>query len=50
MKVPIKRNPPESVLMRWMNLEPITQSEVKLERDKQTLYINPYIWNLERWS
>ena len=24
----IKRNPFESVLMRWMNLEPIIQSEV----------------------
>ena len=25
----IKRNTFESVLMRWMNLEPITQSEVR---------------------
>ena len=25
----IKRNSFESVLMRWMNLEPITQSEVR---------------------
>ena len=25
---PIKRNTSESVLMRWMNLEPITQNEV----------------------
>ena len=28
----IKRNASESVLMRWMNLEPIIQSEVKSER------------------
>ena len=31
----IKRNTFESVLMRWMNLEPITQSEVsQKEKDK----------------
>ena len=31
----IKRNAFESVLMRWMNLEPITQSEVgQKEKDK----------------
>ena len=31
----IKRNAFESVLMRWMNLEPITQSEVsQKETDK----------------
>ena len=28
----IKRNAFESVLMRWMNLEPITQSEVSQKR------------------
>ena len=27
----------ESVLMRWMNLEPITQSEVS-QKEKQILY------------
>ena len=32
---PIKRNTFESVLMRWMNLEPIIQSEVcQKEKDK----------------
>ena len=32
---PIKRNTSESVLMRWMNLEPIIQSEVsQKEKDK----------------
>ena len=34
----IKRNTFESVLMRWMNLEPITQSEVnQKEKDKYIL-------------
>ena len=40
----IKRNAFVSVLMRWMNLEPIIQKEVRSE--KQMLYINAYIWNL----
>ena len=44
----IKRNTYESVLMRWMNLEPIIQSEVS-QREKQILYINTYIWNLQGW-
>ena len=37
----IKRNIIESVLMRWMNLELIIQSEVT-KKDKQ-IYINAYI-------
>ena len=37
----IKRNTSESVLMRWMNLEPIIQSEIS--------YPNTYIQNLENW-
>ena len=41
----IKTNAFEPVLMRWMNLEPIIQSEVS-QREKQILYINTYIWNL----
>ena len=36
----IKKNTFESILMRWMNLEPIIQSEVKSERERQILYIN----------
>ena len=40
----IKRNASESVLVRWMNLEPVIQSEV---REKQISYI--YIWNPEGW-
>ena len=37
----IKRNTFESILMRWMNLEPITQSEVR--KKKQISYINAHI-------
>ena len=44
----IKRNTFESVLMRWMNLEPIIQSEVS-QKEKEISYTNAYIWNLERW-
>ena len=31
-----------------MDLEYVIQSEVKSEREKQTLYINMCIWNLEK--
>ena len=42
----MKKNTFESVLTRSMNLEPIIQSELsKMERQ---IYINTYIWNLER--
>ena len=42
-----KRNAFESVLMRWMNPEPIIQGEVsQKEKDK---YSNAYIQNLEKW-
>ena len=34
----IKRNASESVLMRWMNLERIIQSEVKSERKINIVY------------
>ena len=34
--------------MRWMNLEPILHSEVS-EKEKEILYSNAYIWNLEKW-
>ena len=44
----MKRNAFEPVLMRWMNLEPITQSKVS-QGEKQIMYINAHIWNLERW-
>ena len=42
----IKKNTFESVLMRWMKLEPIIQS--KSERETPIQYINAYIWNSER--
>ena len=45
----VERNTFESVLMRWMNLELIIQSEVKSERERQILCINVFIWNLVRW-
>ena len=45
----IKRDISESVLMSWMNLEPIIQSEVSQKEKKKILCINACIWNLERW-
>ena len=44
----IKRNAFESVLMRWMNLEPIIQSEVSQEEKKQ-MYVKACVWTLQRW-
>ena len=39
----IKKNVLESILMRWMNLEPITQSEVnQKEKDKYCILIHIY--------
>ena len=39
----IKRNAFESVLMRWMNLEPIIQSEVsQKEKDKYCIQMHIY--------
>ena len=43
----IKRNTFESVLMRWMDIEPIIQSEVS--QKKEDKYILKHIWNLEKW-
>ena len=38
-----KRNASESVLMRWMNLEPIIQSEVsQKEKDKYRILMHIY--------
>ena len=45
----IKGNTFESVLKRWMKLEPIIQSEVsQKEKDKYRIPTHIYIWNLER--
>ena len=39
----------ESVLMRWMKLEPIIQSEVNPKKKHQySILMYIYIWNLER--
>ena len=47
----IIRNAFESVLMRWMNIESILQSEVsQKEKNKYQILVHRYIWNLERWS
>ena len=43
----ITRNKSESVVVKWMNLEPLIQSEMS-EKEKQVLYINAYIWNLKK--
>ena len=43
----IKKKTFESVLMRWMKLEPVIQSEVSQKEKTSTQYINTYIWNLE---
>ena len=45
----IKKNAFESVLMRWMKLEPIIQGEVSQKEKQPIQYTNAYIWNLERW-
>ena len=44
----LERNTFESVLMKWMNLEPVIQSEVR-ERERETSYFNAYIRNIEKW-
>ena len=44
----IKKNTFESVLMRWIKLEPIIQSEVSQKKKKTPIqYTNAYIWNLD---
>ena len=41
----IKRNTFESVLMRWMNLEPILQSEVS-QKEKDKYHILTHIYGI----
>ena len=41
----IKRNAFESVLMRWMNLEPIIQSEVS-QKEKDKYHILTHIYRI----
>ena len=45
----IKRSKIESVLVRWVNLDSVIQSEVSQKEKKQIAYINVYIWTLEKW-
>ena len=45
----IKKNAFESVLMRWMKLELIIQSEGSPIEKTPIQYTNAYIWNLEIW-
>ena len=41
----IKRNTFESVLMRWMNLEPIIQSEIS-QKEKDIYHILTHIYGI----
>ena len=46
----IKKNTFEAILMRWMKVELIIQSEVSQKEKHQYICItNTYVWNLERW-
>ena len=42
----IKKNTFESVLMRWMKLDPIIQSEVNQKEKQYIQYTNAYIWHV----
>ena len=44
----IKRNEFESVVVRWMNLEPIIQSEVS-QKEKDKYHILTHIYGLKKW-
>ena len=44
----VKRNEIGSFLETWMDLESVIQSEVS-QKEKKILYINAYMWNLEKW-
>ena len=47
----IKWNELESLLVRWMNLEPVIHSAVShKEQNKYHILIYAYIWNLEKWQ
>ena len=41
----IKRNKIESILVRWMNLEPVTQSEVS-QKEKNNYHILTHIYGI----
>ena len=43
----LKKNAFESVLMRWMNLEPIIQSEVS-QKEKDKYHILTHIYGIQK--
>ena len=43
----MKRNEIGSFVETWMDLESVIQSEVR--KRKRILYINTYMWKLEKW-
>ena len=47
MKIAIKKNTFESVLMRWMKLEPIIQSEVS-QKEKHQYSILTHIYGIRK--
>ena len=38
-----------SFVEMWMDIEPVIQSEIKSEREKQVSWIKAYLKNLEKW-
>ena len=44
----MKRNAFESVLMRWMNREPVIQCEVG-QKEKDKYHILTHIWKTQQW-
>ena len=45
----IKRNEIGSFVEMWLDQESVIQSEVSQKEEKQILYINTYMWNVEKW-
>ena len=45
----LKGNKAGSFVEMWIDLESVIQSKVNTEREKQIMYINVYMWNLEKW-
>ena len=44
-----KKNEFESVLVRWVNLEPVTQSEVNQKEKNKYCILTHLYGNLEKW-
>ena len=44
----IKANKAESFVEMWIDLEFVIRSKVSTEREKQIMYINVHMWNLEK--